>query len=78
MAGTIRRVWKAPPPKLDSAPLSEIGDTSSPRDNEDNALENNISASASDVTMSAENLQAIQQQIADFQAAVQQNPCRRC
>lgn len=80
MAGPTRRARKAPSPEPESAPLSEVGDISSPRDAADNAPEDDstdIPAPAPFVTMSVQNLRAIQQQITDLQAAVQQNPHRR-
>ena len=83
MAGTARRTRKTVPPNRNSSPLSEVEDSSSAEDNAnkaDNAPENdaaNAPAPAPVVTMSVQELKAIQQQIADLQVAVQQNPRRR-
>ena len=74
MAGPTRQARKAASPSLESAPLSEVGDISSPRDAADNAPgddSTDILAPAPVVTMSVKNLRAIQQQITDLQAAVQ-------
>ena len=80
MAGPTRRTRKTPLPEPESAPLSELGDISSPRDAADNGPEDDptdIPAPTPVVTISAENLRAIQQKIADLQAAIQENPRRR-
>lgn len=64
----------APPSSTASSPLSDAGDSNA---SEDNATNGPAPAPTPVVTMSAEDLRVIQQQIADLQAAVEQNPRRR-
>lgn len=59
MACTMRQVRKAPLPKPDSAPLSEVEDVNSPKDNPGKASKDDptdIPASTSIVTTGVENL----------------------
>ena len=79
MAGPTRRTRKVPPPAPSSSRLSEPEDSNSPDDNADDAPGDNAANNPAPpiVTMRAEDLRAMQQQITDLQAAVQLNPRRR-
>ena len=66
MAGIIWSLHKTLQSEPDPTSFSKVGNISSPRDNADNVLENDIITLVLFVTISAKNLQVIQQQIADL------------